>query len=137
MLMVQAVDTFGPDSLEAAQAAFRTARQRELWRRRTLPLVGALALLGIWGLLVYVFEVPPFVAPSPQLVAQTLVAIQHPDEQSGADGDRGGLRLPLGNLSAIVIATIFVHKKASRGLLPDGGADQHHPRRRQGADPCC
>jgi NitT/TauT family transport system permease protein len=113
MLMVQAVDTFGAGSLEAAEAAFRTARQRELWRRRTLPLIGAGALLGIWALLVYAFKVPPFVAPSPQLVAQTLVAkfdiLMSNLLPTAIEAVCGFL---LGNLSAIVIATVFVHKKS-------------------------
>jgi NitT/TauT family transport system permease protein len=111
--MVQAVDSFGTGSLEAAEAAFRAARQRALWRRRILPLAGALALLGIWALLVYVFEVPPFVAPSPQLVAQTLVSkfgiLMDNLLPTAIEAVCGFL---LGNLSAIVIATVFVHKKS-------------------------
>ena len=110
--MAQVADRLDSSSAEAAEAAFRTARQRQIWRRRTLPLIGAGALLGTWALLVYALEVPPFVAPSPQLVAQTLV---------GKFGLLMDNLLPtvieavcgflLGNLAAIVIATVFVHKK--------------------------
>src|SRR2546430_10849528 len=66
-----------PDlSLEiaAAEAAYRRAGQREVWRRRLLPAVGIGAALILWGALVYVLKVPPFIAPSPLLVLQTLYA---------------------------------------------------------------
>ncbi len=49
------------------------ARRGGKWRRRLLPLGGIVAMLLVWAALVYVFEVPRFIAPSPQLVAQTLV----------------------------------------------------------------
>ena len=47
----------------AAQAAFEKQRQRALWRRRLLPALGVIALLLVWAALVYVFNVPPFIAP--------------------------------------------------------------------------
>ena len=58
--------------IAAAEAAFYRARQREVWRRRLLPAVGIGAALLIWAALVYGLKVPPFIAPSPLLVAQTL-----------------------------------------------------------------
>ncbi len=68
--------------------------------------------LGIWAALVYLFKVPPFVAPSPLLVAQTLVskgdvllANLVPTAIEALSG------FMLGNLVAIAIATAFVHKK--------------------------
>ena len=58
----------------AAEADYRIARQREMWRKRLLPLLGVSIALAIWAALVYIFKVPPFVAPSPLLVATTLYA---------------------------------------------------------------
>ncbi|HJQ57178.1 MAG TPA: ABC transporter permease [Vineibacter sp.] len=111
--MAQAIDRLDADAIDAAEAAFHAARQRALWRRRILPGVGALALLGIWALLVYVLEVPPFVAPSPQAVAQTLVGkfgmLMDNLLPTAIEAVCGFL---LGNLAAIVIATVFVHKKS-------------------------
>lgn len=99
-------------SASAAEESFRRARRRAQLRRRILPFVGIAIFLGIWAALVYLLKVPPFIAPSPLLVAQTLVG-------------KGGVLLAnlvptaiealsgflLGNLAAIVIATAFVHKK--------------------------
>ena len=111
--MAQVADKLDTGSPTAAEAAFRAARQRQTWRRRTLPLIGAGALLGIWALLVYGLEVPPFVAPSPQLVAQTLVSkfglLMDNLLPTAIEAVCGFL---LGNLAAIVIATVFVHKKS-------------------------
>jgi NitT/TauT family transport system permease protein len=111
--MAQVADRLDATSAEAAEAAFRTARQRQIWRRRTLPLIGAGALLGIWALLVYALKVPPFVAPSPQLVAETLVGkfglLMDNLLPTAIEAICGFL---LGNLAAIVIATVFVHKKS-------------------------
>ncbi|TCR64777.1 ABC transporter permease [Bosea sp. BK604] len=99
-------------SASAAEESFRRAQRRTQLRRRILPFVGIGIFLGIWAALVYLLKVPPFIAPSPLLVAQTLVG-------------KGGILLAnlvptaiealagflLGNLAAIVIATAFVHKK--------------------------
>lgn len=99
-------------SASAAEESFRQAQRRTQLRRRILPFVGIAIFLGIWAALVYLLKVPPFIAPSPLLVAQTLVG-------------KGGILLAnlvptaiealagflLGNLAAIVIATAFVHKK--------------------------
>jgi len=60
--------------IAAAEAAYHRARQREVWRRRLLPAVGIGAALIIWAALVYGLKVPPFIAPSPLLVVQTLYA---------------------------------------------------------------
>ena len=42
------------------------------WRRRILPCVGILIGIGVWAALVYVFKVPPFIAPSPLTVARDI-----------------------------------------------------------------
>ena len=87
-------------------------RQRARLRRKIMPFLGVSFVLLLWAALVYWLKVPPFIAPSPQMVAVTL-------------WDKAGLLwsnlIPtmfesvtgflLGNLSAIIIATVFVHKK--------------------------
>ncbi|SIR51340.1 ABC transporter permease [Bosea sp. TND4EK4] len=102
-----------PDETVAdAEEDFRRAQRRVLLRRRLLPFAGVAIFLGIWAALVYLFKVPPFVAPTPLLVAQTLVskgdvllANLVPTAIEALSG------FFLGNLVAIVIATAFVHKK--------------------------
>src|SRR5262245_60963493 len=98
--------------IAAAEAAYHRARQREVWRRRLLPAVGIGAALLIWGALVHILKVPPFIAPSPLLVVQTLYAKFDvlmlnllPTAIEAVSG------FALGNLTAILIATVFVHKK--------------------------
>jgi NitT/TauT family transport system permease protein len=97
---------------EPARAAFLAAQSWARWQRRLLPLVGAAALLFVWWALVFVFAVKPFVAPAPQVVAATLVekwaillANLWPTMIEAISG------FLLGNLIAIAIATLFVHRK--------------------------
>jgi len=84
-----------------------------VWRRRLLPAVGIGAALLIWAALVYLLKVPPFIAPSPLLVVQTLYAkfdvLMLNLLPTAIEAISGFL---LGNLIAIVIATVFVHQKA-------------------------
>ena len=96
----------------AAEAAWHRARQRAIWRRRLLPAVGIGAMLIVWGALVYLLKVPPFIAPSPVLVITTLYAkldvLLINLLPTAIEAISGFL---LGNVTAIVIATVFVHKK--------------------------
>ncbi|HXW27486.1 MAG TPA: ABC transporter permease [Xanthobacteraceae bacterium] len=96
----------------AAEAAYRRRRRYETWRRRLLPAVGLAAALIVWAALVYVFNVPPFIAPSPLSVVTTLYAkfpvLMANLMPTAIEAISGFL---LGNLAAIVIATVFVHKK--------------------------
>src|SRR3984893_15592808 len=100
------------DEDAAAEADYRIARQREMWRKRLLPLLGIGIALSVWAALVYIFKVPPFVAPSPHLVMMTLYAkfgiLMSNLLPTAIEAVAGFL---LGNLTAIVIATVFVHKK--------------------------
>ena len=98
--------------VSAAEAAYHRARQREIWRRRLLPAVGIGTALLLWAAAVYIFNVPPFIAPSPLLVVTTLyakfpilIANLVPTAIEAVSG------FLLGNLTAILIATVFVHKK--------------------------
>jgi NitT/TauT family transport system permease protein len=102
-----------PDETVAdAEEGFRRAQRRILLRRRLLPFVGVAIFLGVWAALVYLFKVPPFVAPTPLLVAQTLVSkgdvLLANLVPTAIEALSGFL---IGNLVAIVIATAFVHKK--------------------------
>ncbi|MFZ4786501.1 MAG: ABC transporter permease [Beijerinckiaceae bacterium] len=98
--------------LSSDEVAFAQARQKARLRRRIMPVLGVASVLLLWAALVYWLKVPPFIAPSPQMVAVTLW------DKSGLlwtnlvptmiESVAGFL---LGNLAAIVIATVFVHKK--------------------------
>jgi NitT/TauT family transport system permease protein len=109
------VSELAPDiafDVSAAEAAYHRARQREIWRRRLLPAVGIGVALLLWAAAVYIFNVPPFIAPSPLLVVTTLyakfpilIANLVPTAIEAVSG------FLLGNLTAILIATVFVHKK--------------------------
>jgi NitT/TauT family transport system permease protein len=99
--------------LKAAELAFRAAERRARLRRRLLPAVGIAVLIGAWAALVYLLKVPPFVAPSPQLVVRTLAAkfdiLLANLLPTAIEAVCGFL---LGNLTAIIIAAAFVHKKS-------------------------
>jgi NitT/TauT family transport system permease protein len=111
---VTATDLAQPLHFEvaAAEAEYHRRRRREIWRRRLLPAAGIAIALTVWAALVYVFKVPPFVAPSPLLVITTLYAkfglLMTNLLPTAIEAVSGFL---LGNLTAIVIATVFVHKK--------------------------
>ncbi len=100
-------------SIRTAEEAFREEQRRKRLRQRVLPVIGIVCLIGFWALLVYVLKVPTFVAPSPQLVAATLVdrfgVLMTNLLPTAIEAISGFL---LGNLAAIIIATAFVHKKS-------------------------
>ncbi len=98
---------------DAARAAWLAAQNWLKWQRRILPLFGAASLLFAWWALVTYFEVKPFIAPAPQVVAQVLVqksdilfANLVPTAIEALSG------FALGNLAAILMATLFVHAKS-------------------------
>lgn len=92
--------------------AHQAQRQRLVWRRRMMPLIGVFALLFGWWALVVGLDVKPFIAPSPFLVMETLYAKRAvlldnmwPTAMEAAGG------FLIGNVVAIIIATIFVHNR--------------------------
>jgi len=99
--------------MRAEQDAFLASLRSARLRRRLLPLAGIVCLVALWALLVYVLKVPPFVAPSPQLVAMTLVkkfdVLMINLFPTAVEAIAGFL---VGNIAAIIIATVFVHKKS-------------------------
>jgi NitT/TauT family transport system permease protein len=98
--------------IAADEAAYWAARRRLKWRRRVMPLAGVAGALAVWALLVYVFEVPPFIAPSPQAVAHTLVTkydvLLRNLAPTAIEAVAGFV---MGNFAAIAVATVFVHNK--------------------------
>ena len=108
-----AIDIAVDPGLAAAEQAHRIARRRAQWRRRLLPAAGILTALALWAGIVWLFDVPVFVAPSPQLVAYTLwTKIDVLLENLLPTAIEALAGFALGNLTAIVIATVFVHKKS-------------------------
>lgn len=108
-----------PPIMEDAEAvAWHTSRRRQIWRQRSLPAIGIALLLFIWWAVVVGFNVKPFIAPSPLVVWETLI-----DKRSVLLGNMlptaleaaGGFLL--GNLVAIIIATIFVHNKTLQDIF--------------------
>lgn len=114
-----AINPTMPPIMEDAEAvAWHTRRRRQIWRQRILPAIGIALLLFIWWAVVVGFNVKPFIAPSPLVVWETLI-----DKRSVLLGNMlptaleaaGGFLL--GNLVAIIIATIFVHNKTLQDIF--------------------
>ncbi|MBV8767441.1 MAG: ABC transporter permease, partial [Hyphomicrobiales bacterium] len=98
--------------VEPAEAEYRRAKQREALRRKLLPCLGILIGIAVWAGLVEFLKVPPFIAPSPLVVLETLIAKSDvllsnlwPTVVEAVGG------FILGNLFAIALATLFVHRK--------------------------
>jgi len=111
-MSITTADIQADPGVRAAEEAHHRRMRRLAWRRRLLPVAGIGAALLAWAAVVYVFEVPRFVAPSPQMVAETLVGKWDvllsnlvPTAIQAIAG------FALGNLAAIAIATVFVHRK--------------------------
>jgi NitT/TauT family transport system permease protein len=93
--------------------AWFASRRREKWRRRILPAAGLIGLIVVWWALVAGFDVKPFIAPSPGLVLSTMVerwSVLWQNLVPTAIEAVGGFML--GNLTAILLATLFVHSKS-------------------------
>jgi NitT/TauT family transport system permease protein len=92
------------------EARHRDAQRRERRRRRLLPALGIVGLIALWWALVAIFQVKPFIAPSPWAVLQTLVVkrdVLLANLLPTAGEALGGFLL--GNGVAIGVATLFVH----------------------------
>ncbi|MDQ6882202.1 MAG: ABC transporter permease, partial [Pseudomonadota bacterium] len=103
---------------DAAQLAWAEARRKRLWRRRVLPALGITGLIAMWWAAVAIFDVKTFIAPSPGLVLQTLYTKRDvllsnliPTALEAAGG------FVLGNLAAVIVATIFVHNKTLQDIF--------------------
>jgi NitT/TauT family transport system permease protein len=105
--------TIHDTGLAEAEARFRAEQTRAKRKRRALPVAGIVGFILFWAALVYGLDVPPFVAPSPAAVVQTLIAnfpkLMENLLPTAVEAISGFI---LGNLAAIIIATVFVHKKS-------------------------
>ena len=98
--------------VDAEELGYRAAQLREQRRRRVLPALGIVGLIALWWAVVAGFEVKPFIAPTPWAVAQTLFAkrdVLLSNLLPTAIEALGGFLL--GNVVAIVVATLFVHNR--------------------------
>ncbi|HEU5294772.1 MAG TPA: ABC transporter permease [Burkholderiaceae bacterium] len=98
--------------LDDEEARYREAQRRARRRRRLLPALGIVGLIALWWALVAIFQVKPFIAPSPWAVLQTLYVkrdVLLANLIPTAGEALGGFLL--GNLVAIAVATLFVHNR--------------------------
>ena len=107
-----------PIAADPEYLAWAAARQRKLWRRRILPALGIGGLILMWWAVIVLFDVKPFIAPTPWAVVETLYAKRAvlldnliPTAMEAAGG------FLLGNLAAIAIATVFVHNKTLQDIF--------------------
>lgn len=94
------------------EARYRDAQRRERRRRRLMPALGIIGLLLLWWAVVVIFQVKPFIAPSPWAVLQTLYVkrdVLLANLIPTAGEALGGFLM--GNLVAIAVATLFVHNR--------------------------
>ena len=100
-------------AIDPEALAYFAGKRREKWRRRILPAAGLIGLIVVWWALVAGFDVKPFIAPSPALLLETMVnrwsVLWHNLIPTAIEAFGGFM---LGNLTAIVLATVFVHSKA-------------------------
>jgi NitT/TauT family transport system permease protein len=102
--------------VEDAEAQARyAARQRYLARRRrVLPVLAVLLFLLLWWQIVEIFDIKPFIAPSPFAVAKVLVErfpmLMDNLLPTMIEAICGFV---LGNLAAISLATVFVWRKTA------------------------
>lgn len=105
-------------AIDTELAAHHRMLQRQRWRARLLPAFGVFVLLFGWWAIVAGFNVKPFIAPSPFLVLETLYAkraVLLDNLLPTAMEALGGFLL--GNLVAIILATVFVHNKTLRDIF--------------------
>ena len=95
----------------AEQAKFVARQRRLLWRKRLLPVAAVVLLIVAWWQAVEIFDIKPFIAPSPQAVARMLVErfdiLMINLAPTMMEALLGFL---LGNLAAIAIAVVFVYR---------------------------
>ena len=103
---------------DAESQAWLARRRQQLWRARMLPALGVASLIFAWWAVVAGFHVKPFIAPSPVLVFETLFAKSDVLLQNLVPtAVEASLGFLLGNLAAIVLATIFVHNKTLQDIF--------------------
>ena len=99
-------------SLAIDEARYLAEQRRLALQRRMLPVLGIVGLLIAWWAVIAGFNIKPFIAPSPLLVMQTI--IQKSDlllQNLGVTALEALFGFILGNLAAILVASVFVHSK--------------------------
>jgi NitT/TauT family transport system permease protein len=99
-------------SLAIDEARYLAEQRRLALQRRMLPVLGIVGLLIAWWAVIAGFNIKPFIAPSPLLVMQTI--IQKSDlllQNLGVTAVEALFGFILGNLAAILVASVFVHSK--------------------------
>jgi NitT/TauT family transport system permease protein len=97
-------------SSTGAFEAYLARRRKEAIQTYALPVVGIAILLFTWWAVVAGFHVRPFIAPSPILVARTLIknrALLFDNLIPTTVEAVGGFLI--GNFAAILVAILFVH----------------------------
>ena len=98
--------------IDDEEARYREAQRRAKRRRRLMPALGIIGLIALWWAVVVIFQVKPFIAPSPWAVLQTLYVKREvllANLIPTAGEALGGFLM--GNLIAIAVATLFVHNR--------------------------
>ncbi|MBL8705546.1 MAG: ABC transporter permease [Rhodospirillales bacterium] len=99
---------------QAELARFEATKRRLLWRKRLLPLAAIIGLLVAWWGAVVLFEIKPFIAPSPVAVVKVLIArFDILFANLVPTAIEAFLGFLLGNFAAIALATVFVHKRTA------------------------
>lgn len=94
--------------------------RRRVWRSLLIPALTITVLIGLWELVVVLFNVPGYIVSSPPQVARTIVSehgmLLHNLVPTAIET---GLGFLIGNGVAIIGAILFVHfKPAERALFP-------------------
>ncbi|HSS84979.1 MAG TPA: ABC transporter permease, partial [Reyranella sp.] len=101
-----------------AQARFAARRRYLAWRGRLLPVAAVIVFLLVWWQAVEIFDIKPFIAPSPWAVAQVLYTrfdmLMTNLLPTAIESVSGFL---LGNLAAISLAAAFVYRKTMEEAL--------------------
>lgn len=115
---IDAVAPAGRPPADPEYQAWAEARRKKLWRRRILPALGIAGLIALWWAVIEIFQIKPFIAPTPWAVVETLYAKRAvlldnllPTAMEAAGG------FLLGNLAAIAVATVFVHNKTLQDIF--------------------
>ena len=101
-----------------AQARFAARRRYLAWRSRLLPVAAVIVFLLVWWQAVEIFDIKPFIAPSPLAVAEVLYTrfdmLMTNLLPTAIESVSGFL---LGNLAAISLAAAFVYRKTMEEAL--------------------
>jgi NitT/TauT family transport system permease protein len=99
-------------SLAIVEARYLAEQRRLALQRRMLPVLGIVGLLIAWWAVIAGFNIKPFIAPSPLLVMQTIINKSDMLLQNlGVTALEALFGFILGNLVAILVASVFVHSK--------------------------